>query len=210
MEACWKQCSQRVPLYQSKGGKPALITVICCAGYFAAHAVHAVLARHAVLAVHAVHAVPAELGVHALQAVLLCTLCLLCILCLLCMLCCCFNPACFGSLVLGLKPLSVTSSSCLPLSVSQMDSVLPCIFAPALATQVPLSAIQHRRKARLEYNRLYTRTHCKMPTYKDPDKYACTCASWPCHCHSDSATLFYRLIDQHIAKHAMLDMSCSL
>ena len=204
VEACWKQCSQRMPLYQPKGGKRTLITVICYAGCFAAPAVHAVLA------VHAVHAVPAELGVHALQAIfavhaVLALHTVLAVHAVLLLEPCLLWLPCARLEALICHFFWLSAFVCVT-----MDSVLPCIFAPALATQVPLSAIQHRRKARLEYNRLYTRTHCKMPTYKDPDKYACTCASWPCHCHSDSATLFYRLIDQHIAKHAMLDMSCSL
>ena len=147
VEACWKQCLQRVPLYQPAGGKPALITVICCAGYFAAPAVHAVLARHAVLAVHAV---PAEPGVHALQAILLCTAVLAVHAVLL------LEPCLLRLPCAGLEALNCHFFWLSALSVSQRDSVLPCNFAPALATQVPLSTIEHRRKARLEYNRLYT------------------------------------------------------
>lgn len=52
---------------------------------------------------------------------------------------------------------------------------VPCSQQQLMMIQVPLSAIERRRKARLEYNRLYNRTHCKMPTYKDPDRYVCNC-----------------------------------
>ncbi|KAL0020504.1 hypothetical protein WJX79_001536 [Trebouxia sp. C0005] len=36
--------------------------------------------------------------------------------------------------------------------------------------QVPLSALEQRRKARLEYHELYTRTHCRLPTFKNPNR----------------------------------------
>ena len=39
-----------------------------------------------------------------------------------------------------------------------------------LTLQVPLSALERRRKARLEYQELYTRTHCRLPTFKDPNR----------------------------------------
>ena len=53
-----------------------------------------------------------------------------------------------------------------------------CNCPSLLILQVPLSAIGRRRKARLEYNRLYTRTHCKLSNYKDPYRYVC--ARLPC------------------------------
>lgn len=58
--------------------------------------------------------------------------------------------------------------------VMEMDSdTVYLAVRPTMLMQVPLSAIEQRRKARLEYNRLYTRTHCKMSNYRDPDRHAC-------------------------------------
>lgn len=38
--------------------------------------------------------------------------------------------------------------------------------------QVPLSALERRRKARLEYHELYTRTHSQLATFKNPSRSA--------------------------------------
>ena len=83
--------------------------------------------------------------------------------------------ACWKQCTQGVPLHQPTSGKSCCKHLCQGHGIVLSLQAPvstAGALQVPLSAIERRRKARLEYNRLYTRTHCRLPNYKDPDRFA--------------------------------------